>query len=63
MEKYVGKGKDFGALLIDLSKAFDFLDHKLLTCKLNAYNLNIPALRLIHDNLSNRKQRTEIENI
>ena len=39
------------------------LDHKLLTCKLNAYSLNIPALRLIHDYLSNRKQRTKIENI
>ena len=63
MEKCVDKGKDLGALLIDLSKAFDCLDHKLLTYKLNAYSLNIPALRLIHDYLSNRKQRTKIENI
>ena len=55
MEKCVGKGKDFGALLTDLSKAFDCLDHKLLTYKLNAHSLNIPALRLIHDYLSNRK--------
>ena len=63
MEKCVGKGKDFGALLTDLSKAFDCLNHKLLTYKLNAYSLNIPALRLIHDYLSNRKQRIKIENI
>ena len=63
MEKCVDKGKDLGALLIDLSKAFDCLDHKLLTYKLNAYSLNIPALRLIHEYLSNRKQRTKIENI
>ena len=63
MEKCIGKGKDFGALLTDLSKAFDCLDHKLLTCKLNAYCLNVPALRLIHDYLSNRKQRRKIENI
>ena len=63
MEKCVDKGKDLGALLIDLSKAFDCLDHKLLTYKLNAYSLNIPALRLIHDYLSNRKQKIKIENI
>ena len=56
MEKCVGKGKDFSALLTDLSKAFDCLDLKLLTYKLNAYSLNLPALRLIHDYLSNRKQ-------
>ena len=37
--KCVGKGKVFGALLTDLSKRFDFLDHKLLTDKLNAYSL------------------------
>ena len=63
MKKFVGKGKDFGALLIDLSKAFVCLDHKLLTHRLNAYSLDIPALRLIHDYLSNRKQRIKIENI
>ena len=60
MEKCVGKGKDFGALLTDLSKAFDCLNHKLLTYKLNAYSLNIPALRLIHDYLSTEKQRIKI---
>ena len=56
MEKCVGKGKDFGALLTDFLKVFDCLDHKLLTYKLYAYSVNIPALRLIHDYLSNRKQ-------
>ena len=33
----VGKGKVFGDLLVDLSKAFHFLNHRLLTAKLNAY--------------------------
>ena len=63
MEKCVGKGKDFGALLTDLSKAFDCLNHKLFTYKFNAYSLNIPVLCPIHGYLSNRKQRIKIENI
>ena len=57
----VDKGESFGALLTDLSKAFDCLDHELLTAKLNAYGFTLPALRLIHDYLSNRKQRTKID--
>ena len=56
------KGKVFGALLTDLSKAFDCLNHELLTAKLNAYGFSLPALRLINDYLSNRKQRTKIAN-
>ena len=56
----VDRGKAFSALLTELSKAFDCLDHELLIAKLNAYGLSLPALRLIHDYLSNRKQRTKI---
>ena len=61
-KRSVDKGKVFGALLRDLSKAFDCLDHELLTAKLNAYGFSLPALRLIIHYLSNRKQRTKIEN-
>ena len=50
----------FGALLTDLSKAFDCLDHELLIAKLNAYGFSLPALKLVHDYLSNRKQRTKV---
>ena len=52
----------FGALLTDPSKAFDCLNHDLLIAKLNAYGFRLPALRLIHDYLLNRKQRTRINN-
>ena len=56
----VDNKKTFGALLTDLSKAFDCLSHDLLLAKLNAYGFNLPALRLIQSYLSKRKQRTKI---
>ena len=52
-----------GALLTDLSKAFDCLDHDLLIARLNAYDFSLPALRSIHDYLLNKKQRTRINNL
>ena len=58
----VDKGKFFRAYLADLSRAFDCLDHELLTAKLNAYGFNLPALRLVPEYLSNRKQRIKFEN-
>lgn len=57
-KKAADKGDHFGALLTDLSKAFDCLSHELLVAKLNAYGFSLPSVRLIHDYLSNRKQRT-----
>ena len=60
MESAVDKGKSFGVLLTDLSKAFDCLSHKFLLVKLHAYGFSIAALRLIHSYLTNRKQRTKV---
>ena len=42
----VDKGKVFGALLTDFSKAFDCLSHELITAKLNTYGFNLAALKL-----------------
>ena len=61
-KRSVDSGKAFGALLADLSKALDCLDHELLVAKLNAYGFSLPALRLIHDYLSQRKQITKVNN-
>ena len=52
--------KNVGALLSDLSKAFDCLSHDLLNAKLNAYGFSIDSLRLVKDNWSNRRQRTRL---
>ena len=50
----VDKGKSFGALLTDLSKAFDCLSHDLLLAKLHAYGFSLSALKLIHSYLKNK---------
>ena len=44
---------------MDLSKAFDTLNHELLIAKLHAYGFNRNLLKLINDYLSSRWQRTE----
>ena len=58
--KYAVDNKNvFGALLRDLSKAFVCICPDLLIAKLNAYDLSLPALKLVHNYLQNRKQRTK----
>ena len=54
------KGKSIGALLSNLSKAFDCLPRELLIAKLHAYRFSLASLRLVHGYLSNRKQRTKL---
>ena len=48
------------AILTDLSKAFGCLSHDLLIAKLEAYGFDKSALKLIHDYLKNRMQRTKV---
>ena len=51
-----------GTVLTDLSKAFDWLNHKLLIIKLNSYGIHKDALKFIYNYLEDRKQRTKVNN-
>ena len=61
-KKAMDNGKLAGALLTDLSKAFDCLNHELLIAKLEAYGFDKSSLNYIFSYLSNRKQRTKVNN-
>ena len=52
-KKAVDNHEVFGAVLTDLSKAFDCICHDFLIAKLNAYRLSLPALKPITDYLQN----------
>ena len=49
-------------IFMDLSKAFDTLNHDILIYKLKAYGLSETALKLMQSYLTNRKQYVEINN-
>ena len=47
-------------ILMDLSKAYEYIPHNLLTAKLECYGVDKTNLRLLLDYLTHRKQRTKI---
>ena len=61
-KKAVDTKNVFGALLTDLSKAFDCLSHDLIMAKFNAYAFSLPALNLLPNYLADRKQKTKVNN-
>ena len=54
------RGEHVGAILMDLSKAFDYLPHRLLLSKLHAYGVSLDACSLIRNYLQGRRQRVKI---
>ena len=58
--KSVDQGHVFGALITNLSKAFDSLPHNLLIAKLNAYGFDNKAVKFVYDYVTSRKRRTKI---
>ena len=59
--KALDEYKVAGAVLTDLSKAFDCLPHDLLIAKLHAYGFEKSALNFIRDYLTERTQRTKVD--
>ena len=49
-----------GGVLMDLSKAFDCMNHELLLAKLYAYGFGKNSIKTIHSYLKNRWQRVKI---
>ena len=49
-----------GAILMDVSMAFDTLNHNLLIAKLHPYGFQHDALKLLHSYLSKRWHRTKV---
>jgi hypothetical protein len=61
--RIIDKGGVAGAVLTDLSKAFDCLQHDLLIAKLEAYGFDFSLLKFLYSYLSGRKQRVKIGHI
>ena len=59
-KKALDEQKVAGAVLTDLSKAFDCLPHDLLIAKLYAYGFEKSACNFIYDYLKDRTQRTKV---
>ena len=56
----INKGNKVGEIIMDLSKAFDTLNHKLLLCKLKDYGIDKNVLTFIQRYFTNRHHRTKV---
>ena len=56
----LNKRNQIGVIIMDLSKAFDTLNHDLLVAKLKAYGLDSNVALFIRNYLTNRYQRCKI---
>lgn len=59
----VDKGKMVAGIFLDLSKAFDLMDHDILNKKLELYGLSGKALDVFRNYLTSRSQRVRINGV
>ena len=59
--KTLDEDGETGAVLIDLSKVFDCIDHNLLITKLNAYGFEKQSINFIYSCLTKRTQRMKVD--
>ena len=62
-KKGLDDGNFVGAILMDLSKAFDCISHDLLIAKLHAYGFESTALKYIYSYLKGRRQCVKINGV
>ena len=63
MEKHMDMKLFVGAVLMDLSKAFDCVPHDLLIAKMQAYGFEMDTLIFFYSYLKNRKQCVKVNNV
>ena len=61
LTKAISNNKHTIGIFIDLSKAFDTIDHNILLDKLDAYGIRGTAHDLINSYIRNRKQCTKFD--
>ncbi len=60
MRQAMGCNEVVTLIIMDLSKAFDFLPHDLMAAKLIAYGMSHSAVKILISYLRHRKQRVKI---
>ena len=59
-KKGIDNGSYVSSLFMDLSKAFDTINHDLMLAKLKAYGFSTNALNLMHSYLKNRNKKFKL---
>ena len=62
-KKHLDKRKQIGVILMDISKAFDTINHSLMLVKSDAYSLSRTSLKLMQNTFPNMQQRRSVNGL